>query len=206
MMDAVRKDLTRNLGRIQPAMIEDICCAIDEAFGLDTESWNEVCIKKAMDKVFFTSTSRVLVGSPLCRNEEYLRYSIGFATWIGCLAVLVGQYTPWMLKSFFGFLGAFPVYYRQQKSLKFLRPVIRDRVVKIARKRADPSFDFEEPKDLLTWMTQGMLDNDEPKKNLPDFIGKRVLFFVSRAEILSWSSLGKVKRPHPLATNADKLI
>ena len=47
-----------------------------------------------MDRVFFTSTSRAFVGAPLCRNEEYLLYSIGFAAWLGSAAILVGLYAP----------------------------------------------------------------------------------------------------------------
>ena len=184
MMAAVRKTVTRNLGNLQPAMIEDIRCTIDQGLGLDTESWNEVCIKKAMDKLFFTSTSHVLVGSQLYRNEEYIHYSIGFASWMGATATLVGQYTPWMMKPLIGYLGALPVYYRKRKAFKFLLPVFRDRISNIKRKRADPSFDFEEPKDLVTWMVQAMLDNDETKKNPSEYLATRLLFFVCYAHIL----------------------
>ena len=191
MMGVMRKDLTRNLGRMQPAMIEDIRCTIDEALGLDTESWNEVCVKKAMDIVFFRSTTRVIFGSSLCRNEEYISYSIGFATWLGTAAILVGQYTPWILKPLFGYLAAVPVYYRKRKALKFLLPVVRDRRANIMRKRADPLFEFEEPKDLITWMTQAMLDNEETKDKSPEFLSTRLLFFVSRAHLPYWSSSGK---------------
>ena len=184
MMDAIRKELTRNLGRMQPAMMEDIRNTVDQTIGLDTESWNEVCIKKAMDKIFFTSISHVLVGSSLYRNEEYIRCAIRFATWWGIAVVLVGQYISWMIKPFFGYLGALPVYYTKQKALKFLLPVVRDRLSNIKRKRADPSFDFKEPVDLLTWITQAMLDDAETKNHPPEFLAKRVLFLVSHARIL----------------------
>ena len=184
MMGAVRKDLTRNLGRMQPAMIEDIRNTIDNAMGLDTESWKQVCITKAMEDVVLRSTSRVLVGSSLCHNEEYLHYSIAFATSLGGGAVLVGQYMPWMMKPFFGYLGALPVYYYKQKAMKLLLPVIRDRMVNIKRKRADPSFEFHEPKDLITWITQAVLDNPETKNSPPEFLGTRLLFFVSTVDTL----------------------
>ena len=180
MMAAIRKDVTRNLGKVQPAMIEDICRAIDKGLGLETKSWNEVCIKTAMENVFFRSISRVLVGSSLCSNEEYLHYSIDFATWLGAAVILVGQYTPKILKPIFGSIGAVPLYYRKRRALNFLQPVVRDRVANLKLKRVDPSFDFEEPKDLITWMSQAMLEN-ETKDDPAEFLGKRLLFLVGFA-------------------------
>lgn len=185
MMGAVRKDLTRNLGRMQPDIIDDIRYAIDSAMGLDTKSWKEICISEAMGSVVLRSTSRVLVGSSLCENEEYLRYSIAFATWLGGGSILVGQYMPWMIKPFLGYLGALPVFYYKQKAMKLLLPVVQDRMANMKRKRADPSFEYEEPKDLITWMVQAVLDNTGTKNVPPEFLGTRLLFFVSTAHINS---------------------
>lgn len=79
-MGAVRKDLTRNLGRMQPNITDDVRFAIDSAMGLDTDSWKELCISEAMEGLALRSTNRVLVGSCLCENDDYLRYSHDFAT------------------------------------------------------------------------------------------------------------------------------
>ena len=191
MMGAIRKEVTRNLSRMQPAMMEDIRCTIDQTMGLDTKSWNEVCIKQAMDKVFFTSINHVLVGSSLYRNEEYIRSSIRFANWLGITVVLVGQYMSWMIKPV-GYLLALAVYYSKQKAMKLLVPVVQDRLSNIKRKRADSSFDFEEPVDLLTWITQAMLDDVNTKNHPPEFLAKRVLFLVSHPRIFYWSISGKL--------------
>ena len=196
MTNAIRKDVTRHLGKLQTAMIEDICRNIDKGLGLETESWNEVCIKVAMENVFFRSLNRILIGSSLCRNEDYLYYSIGFATWLGAAAVLVGQYIPKVMKPIVGSIVAVLLLYRKRKALKFLQPVIRDRVANLKLKRADPSFDFEEPKDLITWMSQAMIDN--PTKDDPaEFIGERLLFLVSD---LAWANLLLFARPLMLQT------
>ena len=203
-MGAIRKEVTRNLGRMQPAMMEDIRCTIDQTMGLDTESWNEVCIKDAMDKIFFTSINHVLVGS-LYRNPEYIRYSIRFANWLGATFILVGQYTSWMTRPFFGYLAALPIYYAKRKALKLLVPVVRDRLSNIKRKRADPSFDFEEPMDMLTWITQAMLDDAETMNHPPEFLAKRVLLLVSHARILYESLSGKFSR-YLLITMKTKIV
>ncbi len=110
IMGAVRKELSRNLGIIQPTTIEDIRGQIDGAMGLDTESWHEVCIEKVMKAVIFPATSRVLVGPGLSSNEDYLHYSMAFQTWLGGAAILVGQYTPWMIKPFLGYCLALPIF------------------------------------------------------------------------------------------------
>ncbi len=195
MMGAVRKELTRNLGRMQPTIIEDIRGHIDDAMGLDTESWHEVCVEKAMKAVIFPATSRILVGSGLSTNENYLHYSIAFATWLGGAAILVGQYTPWMIKPLFGYFLALPIFYHRKKALKFLLPVIQDRIDNIKRKRADPSFEFEEPRDLITWMTNAMLDNAETRDNPPEFLGVRLLFFVSRTNSCNGPIRAKLRGP-----------
>lgn len=61
MMDVVRKDLTRNLGRLQPDLFSDIKESIDDTFGMDTRNWNEICLFEAMQKTIFKSTIRVFV-------------------------------------------------------------------------------------------------------------------------------------------------
>ena len=206
MMAAFRKELTRNLGRLQPAMMEDLRCTIDQTMGLDTESWNEVCIRKAMDRIFFTSINHVLVGSSLYRNEEYIRSAIRFSTWLGIAVVCVGQYMSWMIKPIVGYLGALPVYWSKRKQMKLLAPVVRDRLANIKRKRADPSFDFEEPMDTLTWITQAMLDDPETMNHPPEFLAKRVLFLVSHAYILYCSFSGKISRYLFITIKANVLV
>ena len=43
-MDIIRKDLTRNLGRLQPSIYYDIRESIDELIGFETHGWREVCL------------------------------------------------------------------------------------------------------------------------------------------------------------------
>lgn len=163
-------------------MDKDICGSgathtMDNGLGLNDGCWNEVCIAKVMEAVILKSTSRIFVGSPLCHDQDYLNYSASFATWLGGGSIIVGQYMPWMMRPLFGYLGSLPVYYYKQKSLKFLLPLIRDRMGNIKRKRADASFDFDEPKDLVTWMVIAVLDHPETKDTSPELLATRLLLF-----------------------------
>ena len=179
MMDAVRKDLTRNLGRIQPSIYQDISESIDELWGIDTDNWHEICLWETMQKMVFRSTNRVLVGLPLCQDEGYLRSSTAFANWLGAGAVVVGQYMPSVLKPFFGYLTAIPIYIEKKKSFGYLAPVFKERMENIRRKRADPNFKFDEPKDLITWMSTAVIDNPTTTHSKPEVLAQHLLFFVS---------------------------
>ena len=179
----IRKDLTRSLGKMHSAIFEETRNAVDLAMGRDTDDWKEVCIKKCVEAVAFRTNLRVLVGSPLCNNEEYVSSTIAFSNWLGGAAIIVAQ-MPWILKAFFGYLGALPIYYYQQKALKFLVPVICDRMANLKRMRDDPSFRFEAPDDLITWATQASIGSPETVANSPEHLAVFMLILVSHLTTL----------------------
>lgn len=180
MMDIARKDLTRNLGRLQPSVYKDLRASVDDFMGLDTVSWREICLWDVMQKTIFKSTNRVFVGMPLCQDEGYLRSSAAFATYIGAGAIVVGQYMPSMFKPFFGYLAAIPIYVQQKRSFGYLVPVFKERLENIKRKRTDPTFKFEEPNDMITWMVTAILDKNPGTSFMkPEALAERILFLVS---------------------------
>ena len=179
MMDAIRKDLTRNLGRLQPIIYQDIRESIDELMGTDTDGWREVCLWETMQKIIFKSTNRVFVGLPLCQDEGYLRSSAAFANWLGAGAILVGQYMPSLFKPLFGYLMAIPIYIEKNKAFGYLMPASKERMENIRRKRSDPTFEFEEPKDMITWVATAVIDNPTTRHSNPKGLAERVLFLVS---------------------------
>ena len=181
MMDAVRKDLTRNLGRLQSSIYQDMSESIDELMGIDTDNWREICLWETMQKTVFKSTNRVFVGLPLCQDEGYLRSSAAFANWLGAGAIVVGQYMPSVLKPFFGYLTAIPICIQKNKSFGYLLPVFKERMENIRRKRADPTSEFIEPKDMITWMSTAVIDNPTTTHSKPEALAERILFFVSTA-------------------------
>ena len=174
----LRKDLTRSLGKMQPAMFEDIRCTVDDVLGRDTDVWNQVRIKEWVEKVTFRASLRVLLGSPLCENEDFISSIITFSNWMGGSTIVVGQ-MPWIMKASFGYLWALPVYYYRQKAMKYLLPVVRARFSNVKRKRDDPSFNFEAPGNMITWMIETSLENPDTKDNPPEYYALRLLLIVS---------------------------
>ena len=179
MIDIARKDLTRNLGRLQPSIYHDIRESIDELMGIDTDCWREVCLWDTMQKTIFKSTNRVFVGLPLCQDEGYLRSSAAFANWLGAGAIIVGQYMPSVFKPWFGYLAAIPIYIQKTKSFGYLLPMFKERMENIRRKRTDPSFEFGEPNDMITWMATAVIDNPSTSHSKPEALAERILFMVS---------------------------
>ena len=179
LMNVIRKDLTRNLGRLQPSIYHDIRESIDELMGFKTNGWREVCLWDTMQKTIFKSTYRVFVGLPLCQDEGYLRSSAAFANWLGVGAVLVGQYTPSIFKPLLGYLTAIPIYIEQTKSFRYLLPVFKERMENIRRMRINPTFEFKEPKDMITWMSTAVIDNPTTSHSKSEAPAQNILFFVS---------------------------
>ena len=183
MMDIIRKDLTRNLGNLQPDLFHDMRQSIDSVFGLEcgNNSWQEVGLFDSMQKVIFRSVNRVFVGMPLGHDQAYIRWSGAFAVWIGAGAIVVGQLTPPFLKPLLGYAMAIPIYVARRVSMSYLIPVFRQRLEDMQRKRKDPAYDFEEPKDMITWMVETVLDNPDTAIRQPEALASRLLFLVSSA-------------------------
>ena len=179
LTDVIRRDLTRNLGRVQADMFDEMRQSIDATMGLDSTSWSEFNLVQAMRSIVFRSSNRVLLGPSLCRNQEYQKSSQNFSSWLGASAIVIGQLVPWFLSSFLGHLVAIPVYICRNRAFKFLVPEIKERMDTIKRKRMDPSHIYDEPKDLITWYVNAILDSDSTKHSTPEALADRLLFLVS---------------------------
>ena len=179
LTDVIRRDVTRNLGRTQADMFDEMRQSIDAVFGLDDITWREFNLSQAMRTIIFRSSNRVLLGPSLCRNQEYQKSSETFSTWLGASAIAIGQLVPWFLSPFLGHLIAIPVYVCRNRALKFLVPVIKERMENIKRKRTDPSDVYDEPKDLITWYVDAVLGSEIAKHSKPEALADRLLFLVS---------------------------
>ena len=49
----------------------------------------------------------------------------------------------------------------------------------IRRKRIDPSFEFGEPNDMITWMATAVIENPSTSHSKPEALAERILFMVS---------------------------
>lgn len=147
---SLRQDLTRNLGRTQAPVFDAIRSSIDQTWGYDETTWNEVSLSQTMQDSIQRAVNCVLVGSPLCHEEKYLDSLARFNAWLGAGSVLVGQYTPWFLAPVFGSIVSIPVSIYRRRSMRYLLPAVEDRMRYIQRSEKDML--SIEPRDLITWI------------------------------------------------------
>ena len=178
IMDVVRTEMTRNLGKLQPDIFSSLKGSVDSLLGTDQENWRHIRLYKTMQEILFKSSNRVFVGLPLCRNNVFLTSSAAFANILGLGAIFVGELLPLVLKPVFGYLLALPIFVAQTLALWYLVPEIKNRMVNIRRKRSDPTFDWNEPKDMLMWVVIAAMDRQDPKADTPEMIAQGLLFLV----------------------------
>lgn len=173
MIRTVKRELGRNFENTQAALSNKLRESVDATMGLDESSWRQVCLFQIMNTVVFQSSNAILVGSPLCHNEKYLGSIGSFSTWLGMSAVIIGQYLPWFTAPLFGNLASVAVNVYRRRCLKFLLPVVKERMEKFKRKRSDPSLIYDENKDLMTWIII-----DLPTAS-PAQVADQIIFLVS---------------------------
>ena len=179
IMDVIRKELTPNLGTLQPAIIRNMRDSVDRLFGTDTENWQDVPLSSTLRDILFQSSNRMFVGEPLCHNKIFLLSAAIFANLIGAGGVFVGEFLPLVLKPIFGYALALPIYLAQAVSFRYLIPEVKQRMVNIRRQRANPQFEWEPPKDMLMWIVIAAMDRQDPKANRPEAIARGILALVS---------------------------
>lgn len=190
-VDTVLKHVLPNLPKMQSIIFQDIRKSIDEHLGVDYEGWREVNIMNTLGKIILESTDRILAGEPLCYNKAYRDAAASFANWTCTNTVLVGQRLPRFLQPFFGYLAAIPIYITQRKARGYLLPILKERMMNIARKRSEPFFDFEEPMDMISWMATEALNSQDARRSNPEELAEHLLIGVSnsRSEMkIAWKT------------------
>ncbi|KAI0652467.1 cytochrome P450 [Trametes meyenii] len=76
----IKDKLTRNLPVIMPGVIEELSLAVTEHIPANDQEWLEIETMETMKQIIARISSRVFVGLPLCRNEDYLDLAISFAS------------------------------------------------------------------------------------------------------------------------------
>lgn len=157
---ALRRDLTRNLGKTQKTVFDVMRLALDRIVERDDTSWHEIDLVKILQPAITNATNRILVGEDLCRNEIFLRAFGTFSDLLGLGAVVIGQYMPYFLAPPFGYLASFAVRLHRRKALKYLLPEVQARIDAIKLAKTDPAFDYTPPADVIQWSVGACEDHN----------------------------------------------
>lgn len=148
---ALRRDLTRNLGKTQKTVFDVMRQALDGIVERDDTSWHEIDLVKILQPAITNATNRILVGMDLCGNETFLKAFGTFSDLLGIGAVVIGQYMPYFLAPPVGYLASFAVRLHRRKALKYLLPEVQARMDAIQLAKTDPAFDYKPPADVIQW-------------------------------------------------------
>ncbi|KAK5127729.1 hypothetical protein LTR08_004229 [Meristemomyces frigidus] len=172
--DVIHRSLARKLPQLIPDVQDEVAHAMDDVFGVDTEEWKEICVFEAMMSVIARISNRMFVGLPLCRNEEYLENAKGFAQDIMSGVAMLG-FVPKALKPLVVPLLTFPNRRHYRGTAKYTLPLIKERLELMDRKAQDPSLDWQEPNDYITWHINLARAENNARELDPILISRRLL-------------------------------
>jgi cytochrome P450 len=148
----IHKSLARHLNALIPGVQDEVYASMDAIFGTDTENWKTLNLWDAWLGIVPKVTNRMLVGSPTCRNEEFLKCMVSFTDDVVRNSFLLNVW-PKITHPVIAPLAVIPNWWHWRKSTKHVVPVIKQRLHDMARKEAgDPEYvDWVEPEDFITW-------------------------------------------------------
>lgn len=155
---ALRRDLTRNLGKMQQTVFDVMRQALDGIVEREDTSWHEIDLAKILQPAITNATNRILVGPNLCTNEIFLNAFGTFSDLLGIGAVVIGQYIPYFLAPPAGYLASLAVRFHRRKALKYLVPEVQARMNAVQLAKTDPALDYKPPADVIQW-TVGTCEN-----------------------------------------------
>lgn len=186
---AVRRDLTRNLGKTQKTSFDIMRERIDRLWGLQN-SWHEVNLFSSLQSIVSSVNRQLLMGETLYRNEGFIRSLDNFMNVNGICSILIGQFMPPFIAPVIGYPASLLVYMLRRKALKYLHNEIKHRMKLIQQHKADPDFSYEPPLDFVHWFIMACLDANVPE------MADLLLSVVSSLQSSSYTS--RVSIPIPL--------
>ncbi|KAF8271106.1 cytochrome P450 [Lactarius quietus] len=143
----IRSKLTRNIADTFKEVRDELIQSLDATIPVSGDDWVQVPLMKTIQRVVSATTNRVFVGTPLCRNQDYLDLNLNFAVNVIKFATIISMF-PKPLKSVVArALSNLPSQFRQE--MEFIRPMVEDRFAKMEEFGEDWD---DKPNDMLMWL------------------------------------------------------
>ncbi|KAL9631828.1 MAG: hypothetical protein Q9164_005681 [Protoblastenia rupestris] len=170
----VHKYLPRRLPALIPDLWDEVANGFDESWGTDTYSWKEIPVYDSVMFMISRAVNRMIVGLPLCRNEDFLSNMRSFAMDIVTTGLIL-RFTPHWLRLIVGPMASIPNNMHYRKTAKYTVPLITERLENFRRKEKDPDYKWEAPNDYVSWSI--ILATAEGRKDelTVDMISRRLM-------------------------------
>lgn len=126
--DVVRKRLVnqKDLASLSHAVAEEVDAALREVWGTSPE-WKTTNAWDACGRIILCAAIRILIGLPICRNENYFEQSRLFSDALIIGTAMINTLPP-ILRPVIGPLIALKAKYHQRRCLEILVPFVEDRL------------------------------------------------------------------------------
>lgn len=172
----IRRDLTRNLSKVLPDIIDEVHMCFDEMIKADSKDWSEVKIFHIITETSRRLSNRLFVGLPLCRDKRYIG---GLETWelvLGVGSAVVRYLIPPILKPHLAKIVAIPVRFQAWRLKRLLLPQIRGRLAR--QNQSDGSkVDAVQPHDVLQWLLDAEAERRVGRGMSIDDIAEKTIMF-----------------------------
>ncbi|KAK2746282.1 hypothetical protein FQN55_005710 [Onygenales sp. PD_40] len=133
----LKRHVNRNIDRFLGPLAEEMKDAVAKRFPKGVDEWEKLDLWETMKLVIGQVSSRLAVGRPLCRNEEYIRSSNKFVeTFVNNAGII--PFIPLVFRHFLCPLIYLPVFYQTHKLQKFLNPIIKRRLECLSQHQQSP--------------------------------------------------------------------
>ena len=148
---------------------------MDQTWGTDTKAWKEISVWENMMRIIPAISNRMLLGLPICRNEDLLENMAKFAMDVVSCASSYLRVTLRLLKPLVGPLVTIPNIRHWRDTTKYTLPIINERRANIKRKHEDPSVQWDEPNDYISWHIDLATAERRHDQLTPDMISRRLM-------------------------------
>ncbi|KAE9985419.1 hypothetical protein EG327_004712 [Venturia inaequalis] len=169
----IRRELTKDIDNFVEAMAKESLYALSINWGVNTRDWTEMSGYKMMLDIVSRTSNRVLVGFPLCRNEDYLRCSSTFSRNV-VLSASALNLLPSLLQPLFAPIIMAYDTHQYHKIARYTTPIIKKRTATFK-----PGLDYRNPNyskhnDYIQWALHDAFSHDDLEERTPEMITKRL--------------------------------
>ena len=170
----IHKNLIRRLASLIPHTWDEVTFQLDSFLGHDTKHFQEFKVQDTLMNIVAAVSNRIFVGSPLCRNTDFLALGGKFANGVGFFTAL-WPFVPKVLRPVIGPLMAINNNSHARAIRKHTMPVVLQRIADIDYNDANPDTPREISEDYITWHIRQARLEGKIKEQDPEMICKFLL-------------------------------
>ncbi|KAH9972310.1 cytochrome P450 [Lactifluus volemus] len=143
----IRSKLTRNTTEVFNQVCDEFSTTLEDCIPMASEEWVKVSVLPTLQQIVCRTSSRIFVGSPLCRNRDYQTLVLNFTVNVLKSAAIITMFPKPLKPIAARILCNIPSQVRQAK--EFLRPLVEERLAKMEEVGASWN---NAPDDMLMWL------------------------------------------------------